>query len=101
MKKLELKPTHKAIKQYFEVLSKFNNFGVTHEGAVRSAFHSLLETCSKQFQWTLIPEYQKKRNGKLIFIDGALVDQYALPHGYWEAKDEADNLRKEIKKKLR
>ena len=32
--------------------------------------------------------------------DGALVDLYHLPHGYWEAKDEKDDLLKEVQRKL-
>ncbi len=50
--------------------------------------------------WTLVPEYHKKKQGKRISIDGALVDQFTLAHGYWEAKDEQDDLRKEVKKKF-
>lgn len=100
MYKLNLKPTYKPVIEYYEALEKFKHLGIKHEGAVRSAFQTLLESCGKQFNWTLVPEYQKKKQGKRISIDGALVDQYSLPHGYWEAKDESDDLRKEVKKKF-
>jgi hypothetical protein len=33
-------------------------------------------------------------------VDGARVEQFKLPHGYWEAKDSADDLEKEITKKF-
>jgi hypothetical protein len=33
-------------------------------------------------------------------MDGALVDLYHLPHDYWEAKDEKDDLAKEVQFKL-
>ena len=33
-------------------------------------------------------------------MDGALVDLYHLPHGYWEAKDEKDDLAREVERKL-
>jgi predicted helicase len=33
-------------------------------------------------------------------VDGALVDQFNLSHGLWEAKDSADDLEKEIKAKF-
>jgi len=33
-------------------------------------------------------------------VDGALVDLYHLPHGHWEAKDEKDDLAKEVQRKL-
>ena len=37
MDRLNLKPTHKQVKNYFEALRQFKNLGVSHEGAVRSA----------------------------------------------------------------
>lgn len=33
-------------------------------------------------------------------VDGALVDEFNLPHGFWEAKDRDDDLGKEIKAKF-
>ena len=33
-------------------------------------------------------------------MDGALVDEFRLTHGFWEAKDSHDDLGKEVKKKL-
>lgn len=33
-------------------------------------------------------------------MGGALVDEYRLTYGFWEAKDTADDLAKEVKKKL-
>lgn len=100
MYKLNLKTSYKPVTEYYEALEKFKHIGIKHEGAVRSAFQTLLESCGKQFNWTLVPEYQKKRQGRRISIDGALVDQFSLPHGYWEAKDEQDDLQREIKKKF-
>ena len=57
MPTLNLKPTHKPVKAYYESLGQFDQLGVTHETAVRSAFQSLLESCGKQFDWTLVPEH--------------------------------------------
>ncbi len=39
MEKLNLKPTHKPVQNYYEALRQFKTIGVSHEGAVRSAFH--------------------------------------------------------------
>lgn len=101
MPSLSLKPSHKPIKNYYEVLEQYSKLGAVHEGAVRSAFQSLLDSCAKQFQWTLVAEYAIKRSKKQpIRIDGALVDSYNLPRAYWEAKDINDNLKKEIPKKF-
>jgi len=101
MEKLNLKPTHKPVQVYYEALRQFKTIGVSHEGAVRSAFQTLLEHCGRQFGWKLVPEWAiKKDRSHSIRIDGALVDEYRLTHGFWEAKDTADDLAKEVKKKL-
>jgi predicted helicase len=101
MPTLELKPTHKQVAVYYESLAKFAKLGIKHEGAVRSAFHELLEHCARQFDWKLVPEYPIRRKGKAdAKADGALLDNYGLNHGLWEAKDSADDLDKEIKIKF-
>lgn len=101
MERLNLKPTHKPVQNYYEALRQFKTIGVSHEGAVRSAFQTLLEHCGRQFGWKLVPEWQIKRNhGHPLRVDGALVDEFRLTHGFWEAKDSHDDLGKEVKKKL-
>ena len=101
MPTLNLKPTHKPVRAYYESLGQFDRLGVTHETAVRSAFQSLLESCGKQFDWTLVPEHaMSPRRNKRIFVDGALVDDFRLTHGYWEAKDIHDDLPTEVQKKF-
>jgi len=102
MKNLNLKPTHKAVKNYYEGLRKYESFKADYEMAIKEPFKDLLTHCAKQFNWTLIPEYKmyrgKKRNP--ISVDAALVDEFKLPRGYWEAKDKADDLEKEVKIKF-
>ncbi len=44
MTSLNLKPTHKSVKAYYDALAQFEKLGVKHEGAVRSAFQTLLRT---------------------------------------------------------
>ena len=101
MPTLNLNPTDKSIKAYYESINQFDRLQVTHEGAVRSAFQSLLESCGKQFGWTLVPEYSMTPNrNKRIAVDGALIDEYRLPHGYWEAKDIHDDLPTEVQRKF-
>ncbi len=56
MPKLNLKPTHKAISAYYDGLRQFEELGVSHETAIRSAFQSLLQVSARQFKWTLVPE---------------------------------------------
>ena len=55
MQPLNLKPTHKLVKNYYEVLGQFGQLNIDHEGAVRDAFQDLLKGCGRQFEWTLVP----------------------------------------------
>ena len=101
MPTLNLKPTHKPVKSYYAALDQFARLGVTHETAVRAAFQSLLETCARQCGWTLVPEFAlNTRRGKRIVADGALLDDFRLTHGYWEAKDIDDDLPTEVERKF-
>jgi predicted helicase len=103
MTSLSLKPTHKPVKAYYDALAQFEKLGVKHEGAVRSAFQTLLEHCAREAGRTLVPEYQLKRKvGRPIEPDGAIVDALSqvLRYGLWEAKDTDDDLEKEIKAKF-
>ncbi len=121
MTSLNLKPTHKPVKAYYDSLQRFESIGVSHETAVRSAFQALLEHCGRQFNWILVPEHamtpDKGARGaknkmspltrgargvksKRIVIDGALIDTFQLPHGYWEAKDIHDDLPAEVLRKF-
>ncbi len=101
MPNLNLKPTHKPVRTYYEALEQYARLGVVHETAVKLAFHQLLESCGRQFNWTLVSEWAYKRPQKQpIRIDGALVDDYNLARAYWEAKDSKDDLPKAIQKKF-
>ncbi|MBI3739670.1 MAG: N-6 DNA methylase, partial [Chloroflexi bacterium] len=101
MPSLTLKPMHKVVAAYYDNLAKFARLGIKHETAVRSAFQELLESCARQFDWKLVPEYRIKRKGQAdASADGVLLDNYGLNHGLWEAKDSADDLDKEIKHKF-
>jgi len=97
---LNLKPNHKAVKDYYDALSNLATLGASNEGAVSPSFAALLRHCARQFDWTLLEQHSIKRNGHSLRLDGALVDAFKLPHGYWEAKDTSDDLEKEIKKKF-
>ena len=78
-----------------------HNLGVTHETAVRSAFQGLLDHCARQHDWTLVPEWEIRRPRQHpLRVDGALLDNFRLTHGFWEAKDSRDDLPKEARKKF-
>ena len=101
MATLNLKPTHKAVKEYYKALDQFERLDVTHETAVRSAFESLLESCGKKFKLNLVRERSitRSKNNRIV-VDGALLDAYNYAHGYWEAKDIHDDLPKEVSRKF-
>jgi predicted helicase len=101
MSSLNLKPTHAPVKKYYATLQRFARGHFDKEGNIRGAFEDLLKHCARQYGWTLVPEYsipRKDRNP--LSVDGALLDAFNLPRGYWEAKDTKDSLEAEMKKKF-
>ena len=104
MTALKLKAAHRPVAAYYEALGQFEKLGVKHEGAVRSAFQTLLEHCARQAGRALVPEYRlTRKGGRPIEPDGAIVDSLSqvLRYGLWEAKDTDDDLEKEIKAKFK
>ena len=100
MPQLNLKPSHKAIRDYYTTLQQYDRHAVTHEGAVSNPFAFLLDSCAKQVNATLIPQYaMRTANGNRIVIDGAILDEFGLPFAYWEAKDIDDDLPKAVAEK--
>ena len=101
MQQLNLKPNHAPVRAYYKALGQYGQLHFDHEMAVRSAFQNLLEKCGSQFSWTLIAEYPLPRpKAAPLKVDGALVDEFRLKRGLWEAKDEHDDLEKEAKRKI-
>ena len=100
MPTLNIKPTHKSIKNYYTELKEYAKVGAEHEGAVRTAFQNLLQHYSRQANLILVCEKTRyTRKKRRIQIDGEIVDTFDLPHGHWEAKDTHDDLRTEARKK--
>src|SRR5439155_2956364 len=90
-----IKPTHKAVKQYYAALQSYRNHQVTHEGALETAFGRLLEETAKSHGWKLIPKQRLKVGKSSIAPDGTLRDLFNMRCGFWEAKDTDDDLRLE------
>jgi predicted helicase len=68
---------------------------------VRNAFQDVLQTYTKKLGWQFVEEYTIKRSGRRnASVDGALLDQFSLPRGFWEAKDTQDDLAIEVQKKF-
>ncbi len=100
MKSATVKPAHKPVKQYYQALEEFAAQGVSHEMAVRSAFQHLLEDTGRRFGWTLIAELSFEGRKGTVRPDGTFRDDFQMHRGYWEAKDTADDLEAEIRKKI-
>lgn len=76
--------------------------GSTRESVVREAFKDLLKGWARSRDLTFVPEYEiETKTGERRYIDGALLYALRLPFGYWEAKDENDDLEAEIAIKFR
>ena len=77
--------------------------GSTRETNLRPAFARLLRAWGKQdLDLVFVEEHQiRTPQGNLISVDGALLHALRVPFGYWEAKDERDDLDAEIEAKFR
>lgn len=91
-----------SIRQYQSEVEKIIHFGGTKkETAIRNAFYNLLNEYAKQKGLMVVPEITiKAPNGKNVTPDGTLKDMLRQDWGYWESKDESDDINEEIKKKF-
>lgn len=91
------------IQQYLNQLQDLRKVSGTHrESVVREAFKDLLKGWARQHDLVFVPEYEIATPAKdRRYVDGALLHALRMPFGYWEAKDEKDDLDAEIEFKLR
>lgn len=91
------------IQQYLNNLRDLRTVSGTHrESVVREAFKDLLKGWARSHDLVFVPEYEIVTPAKdRRYIDGALLHALRMPFGYWEAKDEKDDLDSEIDYKLR
>ncbi len=76
--------------------------GTRREGVVSEAFKDLLKACARDHNLIFLNQYELPRqDGARRIVDGALVYDVRLAFGYWEAKDEEDDLDAEIAAKFR
>ena len=91
------------INQYLADLSRLKKVsGEAREGIVSEAFKDLLKGWGRQHDLVFIPQYRLDSLTKdKRWVDGALVHELRVPFGYWEAKDDADDLDEEIARKFK
>ena len=92
-----------SIRQYQNEVEKIIHFGGTKkETAIRNAFYNLLNEYAKPKGLMIVPEVTiKAANGKNVTPDGTLKDMLRQDWGYWESKDESDDIDTEIRKNLK
>lgn len=66
---------------------------------VKGIFEDILKSCCSELGWNYIAEQTIKINNTTIRPDGVIIRQDTLKHSYWEAKDNKDDLEREIKLK--
>jgi len=91
------------IQQYLNDLAKLRKVsGSSREGVVSEAFKDLLKGYARQHGLTFISQYKIITTAKENrYLDGALMYANGLPFGYYEAKDEKDDLDTEIEFKAK
>jgi predicted helicase len=91
------------IQQYLNelrILEKVS--GSQRESVVREAFKDLLKGWARSHDLVFVPEYEyETATRERRYVDGALLYSLRVPFGYWEAKDQKDDLDAEIEIKKR
>ncbi len=91
-----------AIQRYHAKVERIIQYGGSrNESSVRLAFQNLLESYCVETHLELIAELDyKTRYGTIVRPDGTLKDALRQDWGYWESKDQYDDLAAEIAAKF-
>ena len=91
------------IHQYLNDLERLKAAsGSVREGVISEAFKDLLKAGARQNDLVFVPQHKLETPSKeRRYVDGALLYSLRVPFGYWEAKDEKDDLDAEIEIKFR
>ncbi len=87
--------------RYYQDLANYDRLNQKTESTTEMAFKSLLKNIGDEIGLILIKPFESLYNDKKIVPDGILTTQFGRYIGYWEAKDTADDLDKEIYLKLK
>jgi predicted helicase len=90
------------IQKYHTEVEKIIQYGGSRkETSIRVAFQNLLNAYCESKSFILIPELaNRNKNKTTVYPDGTVKDALRLPWGYWESKDQDDDLDKEIQNKF-
>lgn len=90
------------VQQYYAKVEKLIQYsGTRNESTLRKAFQDLLEQYARSKNLLLVPEVEfVTKKGHKVYPDGTLKDALRQDWGYWESKDEKDNITQEIATKF-
>lgn len=92
------------INHYYNQLHKIIQYGGSrNETSVRTAFIHLINSYAEKKNLMLVTELavkSTKDKDKTVYPDGILKNAMRLDFGYWESKDEKDDIDKEIQAKI-
>ncbi len=91
------------IGRYLNELSDLKQVsGAVRESVVSEAFKTLLKDWGRSKDLIFVPQYEiEAPTRERRYVDGALLHELRVPFGFWEAKDEEDDLDAEIQRKFR
>lgn len=100
--RIEREVSRRVIEDYYKEVERIKQYsGSRQELSVRSEFANLLNTYCKTKNLLLVQELEYRTSkGTMVKPDGTVKDALRLDWGYWESKDEYDDLDKEIDAKL-
>jgi predicted helicase len=92
-----------AINNYYASLDEAIKYaGSKNETSIKHAFYNLLNEYAIQKELRISQEVSLKTSkGNLIRFDGVVRDSLQNDWGYWESKDEDDDIKEEVKKKFK
>lgn len=90
------------IQQYHAKVEQLTRYGGSrNESTLRKPFQDLLEHYARAKNLVLVPEVEyTTQAGRKVYPDGTLKDALRQDWGYWESKDEKDDLEAEIAAKF-
>ena len=90
------------IQKYYAEVDKIIRYGGSrNESSLRKPFEDLLEQYARSKNLVLVAEIEiESKRGTRIRPDGVLKDALRQDWGFWESKDESDDIEAEIAKKF-
>jgi predicted helicase len=91
-----------SIHQYYQHLDRTLQFGKSkNEQSIRNHFWNLLNEYARKLNYEVVPEVAVMgTKGKKIYPDGTVKNLWGLDIGFWESKDEKDDIQAEIDAKI-